>query len=208
MGSNYYCYFCLLCRSSKWSLYWVLFSKPCFPFRAGVAYTSECFPCKPGTFSNKPGSFNCQMCPRNTYSEKGAKECIRCKEDSQFSGKANWHVLFLSFHINCWPGAFHTVEWVWQQWWITHQWDEVNTCWIDPHVLLCMTFSLYDFPYSIDDWRLHQSSQLFNFTQFVTIKAVALYLESFSLFQISSDHWQDRRTLISSGNSHPEADVS
>ncbi|GAB1289411.1 Endosome/lysosome-associated apoptosis and autophagy regulator family member 2 [Apodemus speciosus] len=51
----------------------------------GVAYTSECFPCKAGTFSNKPGSFNCQMCPRNTYSEKGAKECIRCREDSQFS---------------------------------------------------------------------------------------------------------------------------
>ncbi|PNI46345.1 KIAA1324L isoform 2 [Pan troglodytes] len=51
----------------------------------GVAYTSECFPCKPGTFSNKPGSFNCQVCPRNTYSEKGAKECIRCKDDSQFS---------------------------------------------------------------------------------------------------------------------------
>ncbi|KAF6086088.1 hypothetical protein HJG60_007227 [Phyllostomus discolor] len=51
----------------------------------GVAYTSECFPCKPGTFSNKPGSFNCQVCPRNTYSEKGAKECIKCAEDSQFS---------------------------------------------------------------------------------------------------------------------------
>uniref|UniRef100_G1L1W8 Endosome-lysosome associated apoptosis and autophagy regulator family member 2 n=1 Tax=Ailuropoda melanoleuca TaxID=9646 RepID=G1L1W8_AILME len=51
----------------------------------GVAYTSECFPCKPGTFSNKPGSFNCQVCPRNTYSEKGAKECIKCEEHSQFS---------------------------------------------------------------------------------------------------------------------------
>uniref|UniRef100_A0A8C4KYL7 MRH domain-containing protein n=1 Tax=Equus asinus TaxID=9793 RepID=A0A8C4KYL7_EQUAS len=51
----------------------------------GVAYTSECFPCKPGTFSNKPGSFNCQVCPRNTYSQKGAKECIKCAEDSQFS---------------------------------------------------------------------------------------------------------------------------
>uniref|UniRef100_A0A4W2E0M5 Endosome-lysosome associated apoptosis and autophagy regulator family member 2 n=1 Tax=Bos indicus x Bos taurus TaxID=30522 RepID=A0A4W2E0M5_BOBOX len=51
----------------------------------GVAYTSECFPCKPGTFSDKPGSFICQVCPRNTYSEKGAKECIRCDEDSQFS---------------------------------------------------------------------------------------------------------------------------
>nr|XP_045720990.1 endosome/lysosome-associated apoptosis and autophagy regulator family member 2 [Mirounga angustirostris] len=51
----------------------------------GVAYTSECFPCKPGTFSNKPGSFTCQVCPRNTYSEKGAKECIKCEEHSQFS---------------------------------------------------------------------------------------------------------------------------
>uniref|UniRef100_A0A8C0H7G3 Endosome-lysosome associated apoptosis and autophagy regulator family member 2 n=1 Tax=Chelonoidis abingdonii TaxID=106734 RepID=A0A8C0H7G3_CHEAB len=48
----------------------------------GVAYTSECFPCKPGTFSDKPGSSNCQMCPRNTYSEKGAKECINCNEGS------------------------------------------------------------------------------------------------------------------------------
>ncbi|KAB0402569.1 hypothetical protein E2I00_012584, partial [Balaenoptera physalus] len=51
----------------------------------GVAYTSECFPCKPGTFSDEPGSFICQVCPRNTYSEKGAKECIKCDEDSQFS---------------------------------------------------------------------------------------------------------------------------
>uniref|UniRef100_A0A8C7E1H4 Endosome-lysosome associated apoptosis and autophagy regulator family member 2 n=1 Tax=Naja naja TaxID=35670 RepID=A0A8C7E1H4_NAJNA len=37
----------------------------------GVAYTSECFPCKPGTFSNKSGSSLCEICPRNTYSEKG-----------------------------------------------------------------------------------------------------------------------------------------
>ncbi|XP_021109666.1 UPF0577 protein KIAA1324-like homolog isoform X2 [Heterocephalus glaber] len=51
----------------------------------GVAYTSKCFPCKPGTFSNKPGSFSCQPCPRNTYSEKGATECVRCDQDSQFS---------------------------------------------------------------------------------------------------------------------------
>uniref|UniRef100_G1Q8C8 MRH domain-containing protein n=1 Tax=Myotis lucifugus TaxID=59463 RepID=G1Q8C8_MYOLU len=51
----------------------------------GILQQSVCFPCKPGTFSNKPGSFNCQVCPRNTYSEKGAKECIKCAEDSQFS---------------------------------------------------------------------------------------------------------------------------
>ncbi|NXX61835.1 K132L protein, partial [Scopus umbretta] len=47
----------------------------------GVAYTSECFACKPGTFSDKPGSSGCQVCPRNTYSEKGAKECTKCKEE-------------------------------------------------------------------------------------------------------------------------------
>ncbi|XP_074050160.1 endosome/lysosome-associated apoptosis and autophagy regulator family member 2 isoform X2 [Macrotis lagotis] len=54
----------------------------------GVAYTSECFPCKPGTFSDKPGLSNCQICPRNTYSEKGAKECIKCR-DTQFSDEGS-----------------------------------------------------------------------------------------------------------------------
>uniref|UniRef100_A0A8C3TIP4 KIAA1324 like n=1 Tax=Chelydra serpentina TaxID=8475 RepID=A0A8C3TIP4_CHESE len=49
----------------------------------GVAYTSECFPCKPGTFSDKPGSSNCQVCPRNTYSEKGAKECVSYEGSNQ-----------------------------------------------------------------------------------------------------------------------------
>ncbi|NWI02000.1 K132L protein, partial [Tichodroma muraria] len=47
----------------------------------GVAYTSECFACKPGTFSDKPGASGCQVCPRDTYSEKGAKECTKCKEE-------------------------------------------------------------------------------------------------------------------------------
>ncbi|XP_056655440.1 endosome/lysosome-associated apoptosis and autophagy regulator family member 2 isoform X2 [Monodelphis domestica] len=54
----------------------------------GVAYTSECFPCKPGTFSDKPGLSHCQVCPRNTYSEKGAKECIKCK-DTQFADEGS-----------------------------------------------------------------------------------------------------------------------
>lgn len=68
----------------------------------GVAYTSECFPCKPGTFSNKPGSFSCQVCPRNTYSEKGAKECTKCAEDSQFSGGSNLcpFILYVLFFLN------------------------------------------------------------------------------------------------------------
>uniref|UniRef100_A0A8D0H4Q2 Endosome-lysosome associated apoptosis and autophagy regulator family member 2 n=1 Tax=Sphenodon punctatus TaxID=8508 RepID=A0A8D0H4Q2_SPHPU len=55
----------------------------------GVAYTSECFPCKPGTFSDKPGSSNCQVCPRNTYSEKGAKECTLCKEETHYSDEGS-----------------------------------------------------------------------------------------------------------------------
>nr|XP_014351906.1 PREDICTED: UPF0577 protein KIAA1324 homolog [Latimeria chalumnae] len=46
----------------------------------GVAYTSECFPCKPGTFSNSSGSSVCQVCPRNTYSNKGAASCQGCNK--------------------------------------------------------------------------------------------------------------------------------
>lgn len=55
-------------------------------YLTGVAYTSECFACKPGTFSDKPGSSGCQVCPRNTYSEKGAKECTKCKEEMYYAG--------------------------------------------------------------------------------------------------------------------------
>uniref|UniRef100_A0A8C9N352 Endosome-lysosome associated apoptosis and autophagy regulator family member 2 n=1 Tax=Serinus canaria TaxID=9135 RepID=A0A8C9N352_SERCA len=54
----------------------------------GVAYTSECFACKPGTFSDKPGASGCQVCPRDTYSEKGAKECTRCKEEMYYEGSS------------------------------------------------------------------------------------------------------------------------
>ncbi|EMP34711.1 hypothetical protein UY3_08129, partial [Chelonia mydas] len=55
----------------------------------GVAYTSECFPCKPGTFSDKPGSSNCRVCPRNTYSEKGAKECTNCSEETHYADEGS-----------------------------------------------------------------------------------------------------------------------
>uniref|UniRef100_A0A8D3CX34 Endosome-lysosome associated apoptosis and autophagy regulator family member 2a n=1 Tax=Scophthalmus maximus TaxID=52904 RepID=A0A8D3CX34_SCOMX len=41
----------------------------------GVAYTSVCFPCKPGTFSRVPGSSSCEPCPRDTYSGHGASSC-------------------------------------------------------------------------------------------------------------------------------------
>ncbi|XP_042191241.1 UPF0577 protein KIAA1324-like homolog [Callorhinchus milii] len=51
----------------------------------GVAYTSECFQCKPGTFSPAAGSTVCQLCPRNTFSQRGASSCQTCNLVQQFS---------------------------------------------------------------------------------------------------------------------------
>nr|XP_004558730.2 UPF0577 protein KIAA1324 homolog [Maylandia zebra] len=48
---------------------------------SGVAYTSECFHCKPGTHSANPGSARCTPCPADTYSNKGATTCHECEED-------------------------------------------------------------------------------------------------------------------------------
>ncbi|NWH67181.1 K1324 protein, partial [Geococcyx californianus] len=44
----------------------------------GVAFTSECFPCKPGTYAPAAGSSTCQPCPRDTFSSKGATACQPC----------------------------------------------------------------------------------------------------------------------------------
>lgn len=52
---------------------------------AGVAYTSECFLCKPGTHSAKPGSARCAQCPAGSYSNKGATVCLQCDQD-KYSG--------------------------------------------------------------------------------------------------------------------------
>ncbi|XP_029012916.1 endosome/lysosome-associated apoptosis and autophagy regulator 1 [Betta splendens] len=48
---------------------------------SGVAYTSECFHCKPGTYSESPGSARCAPCPADTYSTKGATVCRQCEGD-------------------------------------------------------------------------------------------------------------------------------
>uniref|UniRef100_A0A8C8SDJ5 KIAA1324 n=1 Tax=Pelusios castaneus TaxID=367368 RepID=A0A8C8SDJ5_9SAUR len=48
----------------------------------GVAYTSECFPCKAGTYAATSGSSFCQLCPANSYSGKGAISCQRCEPDA------------------------------------------------------------------------------------------------------------------------------
>uniref|UniRef100_A0A671N4J3 UPF0577 protein KIAA1324-like n=1 Tax=Sinocyclocheilus anshuiensis TaxID=1608454 RepID=A0A671N4J3_9TELE len=52
---------------------------------SGVSYTSECFHCKPGTYSDKPGAAHCIPCPANSYSNKGATACQPCEED-KYSG--------------------------------------------------------------------------------------------------------------------------
>lgn len=51
----------------------------------GVAYTSECFPCKPGTFSRIPGSSACESCPRDTYSGHGASSCTPCNTTTEYA---------------------------------------------------------------------------------------------------------------------------
>ncbi|XP_063811021.1 endosome/lysosome-associated apoptosis and autophagy regulator 1-like isoform X2 [Pseudophryne corroboree] len=47
----------------------------------GAAYTSECFPCKPGTFAPTSGASACKLCPHNTFSNRGASSCIPCESD-------------------------------------------------------------------------------------------------------------------------------
>uniref|UniRef100_A0A4W6DDP6 Endosome-lysosome associated apoptosis and autophagy regulator family member 2a n=1 Tax=Lates calcarifer TaxID=8187 RepID=A0A4W6DDP6_LATCA len=68
----------------------------------GVAYTSECFPCKPGMFSRVPGSSMCEPCPRDTYSGHGASSCTpsegsaACKDRPPCSKKD-----YFQFHTAC-----------------------------------------------------------------------------------------------------------
>jgi len=54
-------------------------------FFSGVSYTSECFHCKPGTYSDKPGAAHCIPCAANSYSNKGATACQPCEAD-KYSG--------------------------------------------------------------------------------------------------------------------------
>ncbi|XP_053313800.1 endosome/lysosome-associated apoptosis and autophagy regulator 1 [Spea bombifrons] len=47
----------------------------------GAAYTSECFLCKAGTFAATKGTASCQLCPQNTFSNRGATACTPCDPD-------------------------------------------------------------------------------------------------------------------------------
>ncbi|XP_061617993.1 endosome/lysosome-associated apoptosis and autophagy regulator family member 2-like isoform X2 [Phyllopteryx taeniolatus] len=46
----------------------------------GVAYTSECFPCRPGWYSASAGSSFCRPCPADTFSGKSSASCAACPE--------------------------------------------------------------------------------------------------------------------------------
>ena len=52
----------------------------------GVAFTSQCTKCRPGTFSSA-GADMCEECDSNTYSQKGAAKCLPCDKDTQYSGR-------------------------------------------------------------------------------------------------------------------------
>ncbi|XP_052008006.1 endosome/lysosome-associated apoptosis and autophagy regulator family member 2-like isoform X2 [Xyrauchen texanus] len=56
---------------------------------AGVAYTSVCFPCKPGTFSRTPGSSSCEPCPQDTYSSHGASSCTPCNTETHYASEGS-----------------------------------------------------------------------------------------------------------------------
>ena len=59
----------------------------------GVAYTSECFPCKPGTYADQQGSSSCKLCPANFYSNKGETSCHQCDPD-KYSGEGRKSLVF------------------------------------------------------------------------------------------------------------------
>ena len=69
-------------------------------FDPGVAYTSQCASCNPGTYSDA-GSESCIDCPIDTYSEKGARQCIPCNTATEYSGTTPTP----TSHINCFPLA-------------------------------------------------------------------------------------------------------
>uniref|UniRef100_A0AAV2KQP3 Uncharacterized protein n=1 Tax=Knipowitschia caucasica TaxID=637954 RepID=A0AAV2KQP3_KNICA len=51
----------------------------------GVAYTSQCFLCRAGTFSRAPGSSACEACPQDTFSGRGASSCTPCNRSTHYA---------------------------------------------------------------------------------------------------------------------------
>uniref|UniRef100_F6Z4T9 Tyrosine-protein kinase ephrin type A/B receptor-like domain-containing protein n=1 Tax=Ciona intestinalis TaxID=7719 RepID=F6Z4T9_CIOIN len=51
----------------------------------GVSYSTECHKCRPGYYAAKSGSRWCELCPVNTFSDRGAHECSPCNLDLQYA---------------------------------------------------------------------------------------------------------------------------
>ena len=45
---------------------------------SGLAFSPECTACPAGTFSAQMGAQQCDPCPENEFSGKGADHCQRC----------------------------------------------------------------------------------------------------------------------------------
>lgn len=94
---------------------------------SGVAYTSECTPCNPGTYSSL-GSKLCTPCAENTYSASGASECTPCDTVTQYSPKGSSNCLdrppcteqdYFKLHTPC-DDSGHTQ--------VVYKWVEPKIC--------------------------------------------------------------------------------
>lgn len=79
----------------------------CCSSSPGVAYTSECFPCKPGTYADQQGSSSCKLCPANFYSNKGETSCHQCDPD-KYSGEGRKSLVFQERRVCVWVGGVGT----------------------------------------------------------------------------------------------------
>lgn len=79
-------------------IFFILFCSCHYFLLTGVAYTSECFPCNPGTFSRVPGSSTCEPCPRDTFSSHGASSCTPCNTTTHYAGR-NAHTCHFQIYI-------------------------------------------------------------------------------------------------------------
>uniref|UniRef100_A0A674CGS6 Endosome-lysosome associated apoptosis and autophagy regulator family member 2 n=1 Tax=Salmo trutta TaxID=8032 RepID=A0A674CGS6_SALTR len=59
--------------------------KPVLLKNVHIEGRTYCFPCKPGTFSQTPGSSTCQPCPRDTHSGHGASSCTPCNTTTHYA---------------------------------------------------------------------------------------------------------------------------
>jgi len=66
---------------------------------AGVAYTSECTACEPGTYS-VAGAADCEQCPRDTFSYQQADSCTECDNETEYAGLSNLLHLSVCFHLS------------------------------------------------------------------------------------------------------------